>query len=64
MSTITPNKTKATALTQVQALIAGIEKHFPSGTITLGNTAYVGGDADPGFPKLGGMRSPRSARRT
>ena len=41
MSTITSKQTKATALTQVQALIAGTEKHFPSATITLGNTAYA-----------------------
>lgn len=41
MSTTTSKPTKATALTQVQALIAGTEKHFPNGSFTLGNTAYT-----------------------
>jgi len=35
------NPSNATVLTQVQALMAGIEKHFPNGTFTLGNTAYT-----------------------
>ena len=40
MSTNTkPNK--AAALAQLQALIAGTQKHFPNGSFTLGNTAYT-----------------------
>src|SRR5580692_1232167 len=34
-------KTKAAALALLQALIAGTQKHFPSGTFTLGNTTYT-----------------------
>jgi hypothetical protein len=41
MSSITSTKNKATALAQVQALIAGTQKHFPNGSFTLGNTAYT-----------------------
>jgi hypothetical protein len=41
MSTNTSRPNKATALAQVQALIAGTEKHFPNGSFTLGNTAYT-----------------------
>jgi len=41
MSTITSAKNKATTLAHVQALIAGTQKHFPSGQFTLGNTAYT-----------------------
>ena len=41
MSTTTSAKNKATALTHVQALIAGTQKHFRNGQITLGNTAYT-----------------------
>jgi hypothetical protein len=33
--------TKAAALARVQALIAGTQKHFPSGQFTLGNTVYT-----------------------
>jgi hypothetical protein len=33
--------TKAAALAQVQALIAGTTKHFPSGSFTIGNTTYT-----------------------
>ncbi len=40
MSTsITRNKTAA--LAGLQALISGTQKHFPSGSFTLGNTAYT-----------------------
>jgi hypothetical protein len=40
MSTTTkPNK--AAALAQLQALIAGTQKHFPTGTFTLGNIPYT-----------------------
>ncbi len=41
MSTITSKQNKATALVQVQALMAGTEKHFPNGSFTLGNTTYT-----------------------
>jgi hypothetical protein len=41
MSTITSKQSKATALARVQALMAGTEKHFPSGSFTLGNTTYT-----------------------
>ena len=40
MSTTT-STTKAAALAHVQALIAGTTKHFPSGSFTIGNTAYT-----------------------
>jgi hypothetical protein len=33
--------TRAKSLTQLQALIAGTQKNFPSGTFTLGNTTYT-----------------------
>ena len=33
--------TKAAALAQVQALIAGTTKHFPTGSFTIGNTTYT-----------------------
>jgi hypothetical protein len=36
-----PTKTKAEVLAAVQALIAGTQKHFPSGSFTLGNVAYT-----------------------
>jgi hypothetical protein len=41
MSTSTPKPTKAAVLAQVQALMAGIEKHFPNGSFTFENTAYT-----------------------
>jgi hypothetical protein len=41
MSTTTTKPTKAAALAQVQALIAGTEKHFPNGQFTLGNATYT-----------------------
>jgi hypothetical protein len=41
MSTITSKQSKATALAQVQALMAGTEKHFPNGSFTLGNNTYT-----------------------
>jgi hypothetical protein len=37
----TTSRTKANALTQVQALIAGTAKHFPNAQFTLGKTAYT-----------------------
>jgi hypothetical protein len=41
MSNTTSKPNKATALTRVQAIIAGTQKHFPASTFTLGNTAYT-----------------------
>ena len=41
MSTITSSQSKASALVNVQALMAGTEKHFPNGSFTLGNAAYT-----------------------
>jgi hypothetical protein len=41
MSTITSKQNKASALARVQALMAGIQKHFPSGSFTLGNVTYT-----------------------
>jgi hypothetical protein len=41
MPTIPSKQSKATALARVQALVAGTEKHFPSGSFTLGNTTYT-----------------------
>jgi hypothetical protein len=39
--TTTSKVTKAKALANVQALIAGTLKHFPNGQFTLGNVAYT-----------------------
>jgi hypothetical protein len=41
MSGTTSKPTKAAALARVQALIAGTQKHFPSGSFTLGNVAFT-----------------------
>jgi hypothetical protein len=41
MSTSTSKPTKAAALAQVQALIAGTQKRFPNQTFTLGNTTFT-----------------------
>ncbi|MGA7121087.1 MAG: hypothetical protein WBY94_13365 [Polyangiaceae bacterium] len=48
----TKSTSKATTLTQVQALIAGTEKHFPSGSFTLGNTAYTTATLTQAFQSL------------
>jgi hypothetical protein len=40
MSSSTSNRSKAAALARVLALIAGLQKHFPSGSFTIGNVAY------------------------
>jgi hypothetical protein len=61
MSTIMSRLTKATALTQVQALIAGTEKHFPNGTFTLGNTAYTTATLTQAFQSLADALSALSA---
>jgi|HubBroStandDraft_1064217.scaffolds.fasta_scaffold611406_1 hypothetical protein len=39
MSTST-SRTKASALAAVQAIIAGTQKHFPTGSLTFGNATY------------------------
>jgi hypothetical protein len=41
MSNITSTNTKASALAQVQAIIAGTTKHFPNGSFTIGGTVYT-----------------------
>jgi hypothetical protein len=41
MSGITSTNTKASALAQVQAIIAGTTKHLPNGSFTIGGTAYT-----------------------
>ena len=41
MSQSTSSESKAAALAQVQALIAGTLKHFPSGSFTLGNATFT-----------------------
>jgi hypothetical protein len=41
MSTTTSNQTKAATLAHLQAMITGLPKHFPSGSFTLGNTAFT-----------------------
>ena len=38
---VTSKKSKAAALALVQALIAGTQKHFPSGSFMLGKTVYT-----------------------
>src|SRR5580692_6767066 len=39
-SSITSQATKAASLTQVQALIAGTMKYYPSGSLTFGNAVH------------------------
>ena len=41
MSTITSIRNKANTLAQMQALVAGTQKHFPNGSFTLGNVTYT-----------------------
>jgi hypothetical protein len=41
MSTFTIKLTKASALAQLQALISGLQKHYPNGQFTFGNVAYT-----------------------
>jgi hypothetical protein len=41
MSSSTSRSSKAATLAQLQALISGLQKQFPSGQFTLGNTAYT-----------------------
>ena len=37
----TSMRTKASTLAQLQALITGLQKQFPNGQFTLGNTAFT-----------------------
>jgi hypothetical protein len=41
MSSTKSKSSQTVALAQVQALIAGTQKHFPNGQFTLGTTAYT-----------------------
>jgi hypothetical protein len=41
MSSTTSSKSKAATLAQLQALITGLQKQFPSGQFTLENTAFT-----------------------
>jgi hypothetical protein len=41
MSGTTSKVSKATALARVQAIIAGTKKHFPNGSLTIGNVAFT-----------------------
>ena len=41
MSSTTSSKSKASTLAQLQALITGLQKQFPNGQFTLGNTAFT-----------------------
>jgi hypothetical protein len=41
MSSTTSSTSKAATLAQLQALISGLQKQFPSGQFTLGNTAFT-----------------------
>ncbi len=47
MSTTKLTKTKAATLALLQALIAGTQKHFPSGSFTLGSTSYTAASLIP-----------------
>ena len=40
MSTTTPNSTKAQTLADLQALVSGLQKQFPSGQFTLENATF------------------------
>jgi hypothetical protein len=41
MPSTTSGKSKTSTLTQLQAFISGLQKQFPSGQFTLGNTVYT-----------------------
>jgi hypothetical protein len=41
MSNTTSSKSKATTLAKLQALISGLQKQFPNGQFTLGNTVFT-----------------------
>src|ERR1700722_16191265 len=52
MSTNT-SKSKAAALAQVQALIAGTQKHLASGSFTLGGTSFTAASLVPLLQSVG-----------
>jgi hypothetical protein len=52
MSTTKLTHNKATALTQVQALIAGTEKHFPNGSLTFGNATHTAAELTQALESL------------
>jgi hypothetical protein len=60
----TPTKSKAAALAQVQALIAGTQKHFPSGSFTIGNTTYTTASLVTVFETLTNAMSALNAAQT
>ena len=59
----TKNPTQAALLAGVQALIAGTQKHFPSGQFTLGNTAYTTASLVELLTELAGAYAAMSAAR-
>ena len=59
MSNITSTNTKASALAQVQAIIAGTTKHFPNGSFTIGGTVYTAASL---IQVLEGLASAMTAR--
>jgi hypothetical protein len=61
MSSTTSRTSKVATLTLVQALIAGTQKHFPSGTFTLGGTAYTTATLVPIFQDLANALSALNA---
>jgi hypothetical protein len=61
MSTTTSIHNKATALTQVQALIAGTQKHFPNGSLTFGNATHTAAELIQALESLANALSALSA---
>jgi hypothetical protein len=61
VSSITSNKSKAAALAQVQAIIAGTTKHFPNASFTIGGTVYPAASL---IQVLEGLASAMTARST
>jgi hypothetical protein len=52
MSTTNSKNTKAAALAQVQAIIAGTTKHLPNGSFPIGGTTYTAASLIPVFQGL------------
>ena len=61
MSSTTSTKTKAAALAQVQAIIAGTTKHFPNGSFTIGSTVYTAASLIQVFQGLANAMTARNA---
>ena len=59
MSTSNSKTTKAAALAQVQAFIAGINKHLPNGSFPIGGTTYTTATLIPVFQGLVNAMSAR-----